>query len=349
MNYKNLADNIRQQINPETLPLDKEIKEAFNAIAYSDVLTFIKTAMMSVGPEYTKRTMEAGNKVKDHLERKLESKEFKRQGSVMTDTHIKGHSDVDLLVISTKSYSWNSRKITEALNTQSYKHTHSEIEKLRKEVSYSKYGGNQLDDLKKLRTDSESTLSNIYIECDTSKPKAIKIKNRSLNREVDIVVACWYDDLRSVLNDKGDYRGINVYNKEEHKKGAVDFPFLSIKRINERSASTNGRLKKMIRFMKNVKAHSGYDIKLSSFDINAICYDIRPTDYINLPYYGLVSVIYNKLYKICTETDHANSIKSVDEREYIFLGNPEKLEDLRILMTLIQSVYNDLQKEFIYG
>ena len=77
--------------------------------------------------------------------------------------------------------------------------------------------------------------------------------NKNLNREVEVVSSCWYDDVSSIIRGKGIYRGVQVYDKEHHKKCDADFPFLSINRINERGTETEGRLKRMIRFMKNVK------------------------------------------------------------------------------------------------
>ncbi|MFA8451322.1 MAG: nucleotidyltransferase domain-containing protein, partial [Bacteroidales bacterium] len=170
--YKQLTDNIRNQINPEGLLYDSKTKAAFESIQYSDVLTFVKTAMKSVGPEYTKRTIDAGDRVKGHLNDKLEDKEFKCQGSVMTDTHIKGYSDIDLLVISKKSYSLDAKGVNASLLEQNLNYNYRQKESLQREISKSSYNGDQLGDLKKLRTDSEYTLLEVYMDCDTSKPKA---------------------------------------------------------------------------------------------------------------------------------------------------------------------------------
>ena len=201
-----------------------------------------------------------------------------------------------------------------------------------------------MQDLKGLRLDSENALKKVYLICDTTKPKAIKIKNQSLNREVDIVIANWYDDVTSIINDKGEYRGIQVYNKETHSKGKADFPFLSIKRINEKSADTNGRLKRMIRFLKNTKANSDLEIDLSSFDINAICYDIEVEKYQTLSFYELVPVIYNQLKEICNNQTKADSIISVDGREYIFRYNSKKIENLKLLLAEVEGIFVDLRK-----
>ena len=215
--------------------------------------------------------------------------------------------------------------------------------KLEKEVKGSTYQGNALEDLRNLRIDSENILKGVYTNCETKKPKSIKIKNLSLNREVDIVIANWYDDITSVINDKGEYRGIQVYNKDTHLRGDADYPFLSIKRINERSSLTNGRLKKMIRFLKNNKANSEQDIDLSSFDINAICYDISVYEYQNLSFYELVPVIYNQMKKIATDENKADNLVSVDGREYIFRGNSTKKNNLKKLLAEVEGIFIDLK------
>lgn len=350
-NYRQLSDGIKGQLNPEGFAFEKAFREELSGISYSDALTYVRLAMKGVEPEYTRRTREAGEKVKQHLDRELTDKTFRYQGSVMTDTHIKGYSDIDLLVISTKFYSWDSSGVNEILEsrTERDKFYSSSIQKLEAEKAYSSYEGNSNADLRKLRSDSEIILSGIYSNCDITKPKAIKIKNLNLNREVDIVVANWYDDVRSIIYDKGENRGIQVYNKDTGTNGRADYPFLSIKRINDRSSETNGRLKRMIRFMKNVKAHSELDIKLSSFDINAVCYAIEKHKYATLAYYDLVEVIYNQLWRICNYREYANDLISVDGREYIFRTEPGKIENLRYIMAEIHGILSDLKKEQIYG
>ena len=350
-NYKQLTESIQRSLNPENILLTKAFSDELSSISYSDALTFVRMAMKAVEPEYTKRTRDAGDRVKDHLDKELQDKNFRYQGSVMTDTHIKGYSDIDLLVISSKFYSWDANRVNEILDspTERNKFWTSTIKKLEHEKSISSYTGNSLEDLRKLRIDSENILTGVYNTCDITQPKAIRIKNLSLNREVDIVIANWYDDVRSIMYDKGDNRGVQVYNKITNTQGRVDYPFVSINRINERSSSTNGRLKKMIRFMKNVKAHSDLKIDLSSFDINAICYDIDTSKYDTLAYNELVRVIYEQLYSICNDIQHANDVVSVDDREYIFRNQPGKLSSLRLLMGEIQSIYSDLKVVPIYG
>lgn len=350
-NYKQLTEDVRRRLNPDSIPIQKAFSEELSSISYSDALLFIRTAMKGVEDTYTQKSIEAGERVKTHLDRELSDKVFKYQGSVMTNTHIKGHSDIDLLVISDKFYSYDSNRINEILNNnvEKTKFFTESINKLESEKSRSSYSGNSLEDLKNLRIDSEKVLADKYKICDVKKPKAIKIKNLDLNREVDIVISNWYDDVTSIINDKGEYRGIQVYDKEEHRKGKADFPFLSIKRINSKSSDTNGRLKKMIRFLKNIKALSTYNIDLSSFDINAICYDLNASKYNDKKFYELVPVLYSHLNSIVVDKTHSDKIVSVDGREYIFRFKPGKLDNLKLLMNELNGILNDLKQVPIYG
>jgi hypothetical protein len=345
-NYRQLTESIKGRINPDNIILTKLFSDELSTISYSEVLTYIRLAMKGVEPEYTQKSKDAGERVKEHLSKKLSDVTFKYQGSVMTDTHIKGYSDIDLLTICDKFYWYDAprvKQILESFETKS-KFRQSSIEKMEKEVNAGSYQGDALQDLRQLRLDSEDTLTYVYDICDTSKPKSIKIKNQSLNREVDVVIANWYDDVSSIINEKGDYRGIQVYNKETYSKGDPDFPFLSINRINTRSSETNGRLKRMIRFLKNVKAGSAYNIELSSFDINAICYNIEISKYSTLSFYELVPVIYIQLKEICTSQTKADSIMSVDGRENIFRNNITKLAHLKVLMAEVEGIIIDLRK-----
>jgi hypothetical protein len=344
--YKKLTANIQRRTNPENIPLNESFKIELSSVSYSDVFKYVRYAMKGVDLEYTQKSKLAGDRVQNHLKEKLTDVIFRYQGSVMTNTHIRGASDIDLLVICDKFYTFDRASIervlkTEILKVQLYS---SQIQKLQNEINNAGYSGNAVDDLKKNRKESEEKLLEKYDICDVCHPKAIKITNQNLSRDVDVVIANWYDNLTAVLKDKeSDYRGIQVYNKDTNSKGSPDYPFLSISRINERSSLTVGRLKKMIRFLKNLKADSDHEIKLSSFDINAICYDIDINKYINKSFYELVPVLLSQLKSLSENKEHSDRVKSVDGNEDIFKNKPEKLEALRKVMIEVNSVLTDLK------
>jgi hypothetical protein len=344
-NYRQLADSIRGRINPENFNFKREFSAELSTISYSEALTYVRLAMKGVEPEYTQRSKDAGEKVKEHLKDGLSNVVFRYQGSVMSDTHIKGYSDIDLVTIVDKFYIYDSTKVKQILSSETdrSRYLQTSINKLQQEVDNSPYTGDILMDLVNTRIESENILSKVYSVCDTTNPKAIKIKNLSLNREVDIVIANWFDDVSSIINDKGDNRGIQVYNKETNSREKTDYPFLSIKRINERGAETNGRLKKMIRFLKNCKGDSDQKIELSSFDINAICYDIKVGVYAEQSFYQLVPTIYQQLKEICTNNEKADNLVSVDGREYIFRYESKKIDNLKKLLAEVEGILSDLK------
>ncbi|MDR1584070.1 MAG: hypothetical protein LBS55_12605 [Prevotellaceae bacterium] len=343
--YRQLAQSVQNRLNPdrETL-LERKIFSDLSD-ASTDILKYIKLAMRGVEPEYTEKSIEAGQRVKEHLS-PLSNVTFKYQGSVMTNTHIKGHSDIDLLTICEKFYTYDSLNVNNILSSpiEKEKYNYTQISKLERETQISTYTGNYLEDLRNIRFNSENILRDIYSQFDNSNGKAIKIRNLSLKRDVDVVTASWYDGVSSIINDKGDFRGIQVYDKNKDMVCPVDYPFLSIKRINERGKDTNDRLKKMIRFLKNLKSDAKQNIDLSSFDINAICYGIGTEEYINQDYKGLVAILYVNLFTLCNNKSHSDNLKSVDGNEYIFRNNPEKLENLKRLFSEINSIIQDINK-----
>lgn len=346
-NYNQLAATVQKRVNPENIFLEKSFSDELLSLQYNDLIRYISLAMNGVDSAYTDKSKLAGERVKSHLQNVLSSVVYRYQGSVMTNTHIKGASDIDLLVITDKFYSFDREGIKQTLsdrNKMVYL-SNAEISSLECELQGAGYG-TALEDLRENRMNSEYHLKSIYDICDIDSPKSIKVTNLHLKRDVDVVIANWYDDLKSIFNDKSeDYRGIQVYDKHSNSKGDTDYPFLSIKRINERSAATYGRLKKMIRFLKNIKADSHMEIELSSFDFNAICYDISVTKYQDLNKYQLVGVILNQLLKLTTDAYYANNLTSVDEREYIFRDSPGKLLHLKNLMIEVQLIAKDLQAQ----
>lgn len=312
--YRQLLSNIKTRHNPENRYLVES--RMFTGLPgdISDLQRYVYMAMMAVDDSYTSKTKEAGQRVRTHLQDGgLTNVSYHYQGSVMTDTHIKGYSDIDLLVICEKYYSYDSASVKQILASYNTRYSYSQLSKLRSIDNASPYTGNVYDDLRTIRVQSESILSRKYLKCDISHPKAIKITNQDLHRDVDIVTAGWYDNVNSIINDQNiTYRGIQVYDKVANNRCAADYPFLSIERINTKSVNTGGRLKRMIRFLKNIKADSKQKIDLSSFDINAICYNIDIDAYKDLHYLYLVTIVFLQLHKIAYDESYANSITSVD-------------------------------------
>src|SRR5690606_30467987 len=106
--YNRLLSELQKRMNPEGYSDTKLFgetvnKELLNVTGYK-VLEYVKRSMQGVGKEYTDKSIAAGNNVKDHLKSVLTEVTYEFQGSVMTNTHIKGNSDIDLLLLCDKFY-----------------------------------------------------------------------------------------------------------------------------------------------------------------------------------------------------------------------------------------------------
>ena len=337
--YTSLINRIESRYNPESLREVQEKSISSLSGIDKDIAKYVKLAMNEVDPIYTNKTLEAGENAKSYLQRELQqSVDFRYQGSVMIRTHIRGVSDIDLLTITSKFQDTD-------YNVENHPYSYdAETIRIKNWVnSFNRYTGDANSDLRQLRLEDERILQSHYVICDITKPKSIRITNQNLHRDVDVVVASWHDSLEYIRGNDDTYRGVYIYDKQKNERLGPDYPFLSIDRINTRSSYTEGRLKKMIRFLKNVKADASANIDLTSFDINAICYDINIEEYRTSYYLDLVRILWFKLYHLCHNESEANNLKSVDGTEYIFRNNPSKLENLKRLENEVLKIYNDIK------
>lgn len=77
--------------------------EKFTRLAEPEAVKYVIGAMQAVDAEYTQNSFAEGNRVRDRLAEGLETAgipaSFEYQGSVPLDVHVRGNSDIDLLVL----------------------------------------------------------------------------------------------------------------------------------------------------------------------------------------------------------------------------------------------------------
>ena len=342
MDYFKKLKQINNRYNPDSSEVVEQKMFSGESEFDENVARYVKRAMKAVDEEYTKRTKDAGETVIKHLKNSLTNVSYEYQGSVMTDTHIKGASDIDLLVLCENFVGTDICRVRQEL-AKTWKYSDYQIDRLRQfDNSFSIYKGDSSQDLAILRRQIETTMTNIYTICDISKSKAVKITNQNLHRDVDIVTSSWFQSFDYVLEGMPDsQRGIKIYNKSTGLSEGPDYPFLNISRINKRNVDTDGRLKRMIRFLKNVRTDSEKDIPLTSFEINAICYSIPIQDYVQKEYKELVSILWYTMYHLWKDSKQ-DELKSVVGDEYIFKDKPEKLAALKVLEDEVYNINKDL-------
>lgn len=218
-------------------------------------------AMQPVDPDYTRIGIETAKRVENQLASGLTANvEFRLQGSVPLDVHVRGVSDVDLLTLDTDFLTYmpfGVRGVRGAyVPAPSYKSSLSVLGSLRKE--------------------SETLLKARYYaaDVDCSGGKCIALSGGSLARPVDVVPAHWFDTVAYQASGAEHDRGVTILNKKVPE--TIDnLPFTHIKRVDDRDGDTLGGLKKAIRLTKNVKNDAEDEAraaKLPSFDIAALLY-----------------------------------------------------------------------------
>ena len=275
-------------------------------------------SMEEVGSDYTRISMDTAKRVGKQLHDKLTAQgmliDFRLQGSVPLNVHIRGVSDVDLLTI-------DDSMITYANSGP----------RARAGLYNSPTTKTSLGVLTALRSESEKILKSQYpaATVDTSGGKAISISGGSLARQ-----DC--------------DRGITILNKKVPT--TIDnWPFLHIKRIGDRDGLALGGLKKAIRLSKNVKndaIEEGHRLNLPSFDIAALLYH---ADLGNLKvglYFELCILAETQRFLDYLTTNEAAATQlSTPDGSRKVLDSQEKLDGLRRLSLEMDDLLKEVAAE----
>lgn len=219
-------------------------------------------AMAPIDPRYTEITYEQGDRVKNQIDKALRdvgaSCDFRYQGSVTNNTHIKSYSDIDLLAITQRFWT---------------------LEPPQKPSC--PYEGDPVADLKEIRSTSRSCLVKEFpaADVDNSGKKSLTISGGSLSRKIDVVPANWYDTNHYAQMLAERYRAIQVLDVSSGER-IKNMPFMHNYLIEERDRRTGGGLRKAVRLMKSLKYDSD-SVSLSSYDLASLGY--------NMPEYQLLT------------------------------------------------------------
>ena len=297
---------------------------------------YVAGAMAEVDVEYTRISIETAQRVGNQLRTGLTKAglpvEFRLQGSVPLNVHIRSVSDVDLLVIDGDFFTY---------------HTAGVLAQTGQYVSTTK---TSLTVLATLRQSSESILKGAFpaAKVDTSGAKAICISGGSLPRVVDVVPSHWFHTAAYQTSQAEHDHGVTILNKKVPE--TIDnYPFLHIKEISNRCTLVGGSLRKAIRLCKNVKADAeseGTTISLPSFDIAATMYHasidaLRIGGRFDL---AILAETQRHLDYLARNHAVAKTLLVPDGSRIIF-NTPEKLQGLNQLSTEMDELLRAVAKE----
>lgn len=216
-------------------------------------------AMQEVSVDYTRIGLDTAERVGKQLVALSMAVDFRLQGSVPLNVHVRGVSDVDLLTLTTgyRTYDRHGARALAGLYT-SPDHRGSVVV------------------LTALRSEAERLLKSAYpaATVDCSKGKCIALSGGSLARPVDVVPSHWHDTADYQASYQEHDRGVKVLDKKV-PEAVENMPFRHIKRVHDLDMALLGGLKKAIRLTKNVKndaEHADRASKLPSFDIASLLY-----------------------------------------------------------------------------
>jgi hypothetical protein len=305
-----IAKSLIQESYAKRAPLQKHTQYALGA-------------MQAVDPDYTRISLEEAKRVEDQLQRGLEKRsisvKFRLQGSVPCDIHIRGVSDVDLLVLDSRYFRYDTNG------------SFSNMGGYRSPVNY-----DTLKALQQLRYESESVLDFSFPAAKVNKngAKAIKISGGSLRRPVDVVPSNWFDTADYQRSFEEVDRGVEILDKHVPKR-ILNTPFKHIQQINIRDQLSLGGLKKAIRLCKNVKADAesdGTKIELTSYDIASVLWHADVVALrVGVTYeLAILAEATRFLDDLVRREAYARSLRVPNNSRYIF-DTEEKIECLRLL------------------
>ncbi|WP_017997731.1 hypothetical protein [Rhizobium leguminosarum] len=294
-------------------------------------------AMQAVDPDYTRISVETAGRVANQLEQGLIRKgtnvQFRLQGSVPLDVHIRGVSDVDLLTLTTDFFTYATYGAR--ARAGGYVNPSSK---------------SALTVLAELRAQCEVILAEAFpkAELDKTGGKAIAISGGSLARPVDVVPSHWFDTVDFQASGDEASRAVTILDKKVPTT-LDNWPFLHIRNVDLVDSAVYGALKKAIRLCKNVKADAkadGTDVTLPSFDITSAMYhaDRQALTGGRLFELAILAETQRHLDHLARNIDYAKTLKVPDGSRAIF-NTDDKIRGLIALSIEVDDLLREVAKE----
>ncbi len=307
------------------------LEEAYEKRSKAGALRYALGTMQEVDPASTKVSVDEGERVRAQLQDGLPGEgaaaTFDYQGSVPLNVHIRGTSDVDLLVLQAEFLSYDPTG-----------------------PAASSYLPIQIDRAARmagLRKACETVLARRFYgaKVDTTGGKAVSVSGGSLRRKVDVVPAHWDDTATYQASWQKHDRQIYVLDQDTQALTA-NRPFMHMKQINDKDAVTLGGTKKAVRMLKNLRKDAEKEIELSSYDIASIVWNF-PDPALTQPSYleiALITATQMQLRQMLANRPTTDLLKVPDGSRKV-MDSAEKYGELEKLAREVDQLVLDIARE----
>lgn len=312
--------------------------ESFEGLQESDSVKYAVGAMAAVDSNYTRISIGEGERVASSLSQSLSRENIgvdtRLQGSVGLDVHIKGYSDVDMLVLV-----GNTILVEEPCVQPSPYPAATDLRPMSTIVG-------------ELRSRAENilTLNFPAVDVNIDGAKSISLEGGSLARKVDIVPATWFHTIAYQTSREAHHLGVRILDKNKSLL-ITNHPFLNRKLINDADFQVRGNLKRIVRLMKNLQADTvgvgSEQIKdLNSFDILSIAYDMRAKLHVaSYNQLALVVILKERLSYLVLNKDHCRAMYTPDLSRKVFDDDEAKYTGLIFLYRECKELVDSLAAE----
>lgn len=324
MNQDRLTKLANRRLDPDVHI--KEANEVYKRLQQEPSIRYAIGAMQPIDQAYTKITFEQCDRVQNQLVRAYEQEglkpSFNHQGSTTNDTHIKAHSDIDLLTISEESFA---------------------VEPPNKPQT--PYKGDPVSDLRQLRKIAISRMSSSFPEADIDSQgaKSVSIEGGSLRRKVDVVFCNKWHTVDYVEKKEEIWMGIQILDNDKDIRVA-NKPYLHNAWIDYQDKQSNGGLRKTVRLWKSLK-YDTEKIDLSSYDICALAFNMPLEDLLYASGHDLRLIKNGQKYLrfLVSSPENRNNLMVPNKTRKIFCDEGASLKGLAQLSNEVDLLVGEIE------
>ena len=309
--------------------------ESYETRSGQKAVRYTLGAMQAVERAYTQNSIAEGDRVKSQIEKGLSGiikVKFDYQGSVPLDVHIRGISDIDLLVLRAGFITIDPHGS--------------------KANTYGSWQGpTPVALLTELRTRSAAILKDAFPEVtvNTSGSKSIALDGGSLRRKVDVVPSHWHDSADYQLSGLKKDRAVQILVHGENRT-IRNLPFRHIHLIEQKNVATTHGVKKVIRLLKTLRNDSDHSvsIKLSSYDIAGLVWHFANAD-LTVPIsreLTLLAVAQQRIKMMMLDKQGTMRLMTPDGSRAI-VDSKEKFTGLHLLSLELDQLSEEVAKEVV--